>query len=85
MKVIEIAQIYTDLVTLDDQTPDNESVAKEEIGILRSKYHQMLMDKFTEEGIEFLDRFDAMRKAFEIVKQEPLVQMAQPSLRKTGT
>jgi hypothetical protein len=26
------------------------------------------MDKFTEEGIEFHDRFDAMKKAFEIIR-----------------
>ena len=70
MTVVEIVQIYTDLVKLDDQIPPSEHIAKDEIGMLRSKYHQMLMDKFQEEGIEFTDRFDAMRKAFEIVKKK---------------
>lgn len=67
MTVVEIARIYTDLVNLDDQIPESEHIAKDEVSTLRSRYHQLLMDKFQEEGIEFLDRFDAMRKAFEIV------------------
>jgi hypothetical protein len=68
MTLIEIAQIYTDLVLVDNQIPESEHVSKEEIGSLRSKYHQLLMDKFIEEGIEFFDRYDAMNKAFELIK-----------------
>ena len=70
MTVAEIARIYTDLVGLDDQIPEGEHIAKDEISALRTKYHQMLMDKFQEEGIEYADRFDAMNKAFELVKNE---------------
>jgi hypothetical protein len=68
MTLFEIAKIYTDLVLLDDKIPDSEPTSKEEVSTLRSKYHQILMDKFTEEGIEFHDRFDAMKKAFEIIR-----------------
>ena len=67
MTLIEIARIYTDLVDLDNQIPDAEHTSKEEVGSLRSKYHQILMDKMTEEGIEYADRFDAMNKAFELI------------------
>ena len=67
MTLFEVAQIYTDLVSVENQIPDDEFVSKEEINILRSKYHQLLMDKLREEGIEFIDRFDAMKIAFELI------------------
>ncbi len=67
MTVVEIARIYTDLVNLDRKIPDNEYIAKDEVGALRATYHQMLMDVLRKEGIEFSDRFDAMRIAFELV------------------
>ncbi|OVE76607.1 hypothetical protein BVX98_05505 [bacterium F11] len=70
MNLLEIAKIYTDLVKVDNQIPDSEFNAKDEIGTLRTKYHQILMDKLQEEGIEFSDRFDAMNKAFELVESE---------------
>lgn len=88
MTVVEIARIYTDLVNLDDKVPQNELIAKDEIGELRTRYHQLLMDKFREEGIEFVDRFDAMRKAFNIIMNEETHEATQPSLdslRKTST
>ncbi|MBK8869521.1 MAG: hypothetical protein IPN19_00340 [Elusimicrobia bacterium] len=68
MTLLEIAQIYTDLVVTENQIPEHEHVAKEEINAIRSKYHQFLMDKLREKGIEFTDRFEAMNIAFEIIK-----------------
>ena len=77
MTLLEIARIYTALVLTDNHIPETEHVSKDEVGALRSKYHQLLMDKFQEEGIEFYDRFDAMNKAFELIEAaEP--PMAQP-------
>ena len=70
MTLLEVAQIYTDLVLVDDHIPQKEHVSKEEVSALRSKYHQLLMDKFSEEGVEFYDRIDAMNKAFELVKSK---------------
>lgn len=70
MTLIEIAQIYVDLVQLDDAIMAEEFVAKDEVGSLRSKYHQMFMDKLQMEGIQFRDRFEAMRIAFELVKTQ---------------
>jgi hypothetical protein len=76
MTLIEIAKIYTELVTLDDEIPQNEHVAKDEIGALRTRYHQMFMDKLEEEGIEFSDRFDAMHRAFDLVKKASHVEQS---------
>ena len=70
MTLIEIARIYTDLVKVDDEIPASEHIAKDEVNALRTKYHQILMDKFREEGVEFSDRFDAMKKAFDLIKKE---------------
>jgi hypothetical protein len=68
MTLVEIAKIYTDLVEIDNHIPESEHIAKDEVSALRSKYHQMLMDKMQQEGIEFADRFEAMQKAFDLVK-----------------
>jgi len=73
MTLIEIARIYTDLVKAENEIPDNEYAAKDEVNALRTKYHQMFMDKLVEEGIEFSDRFDAMNKAFELTAKDPSV------------
>lgn len=78
MTLLEIAQIYTDLVLTENQIPESETVAKEEINILRSKYHQVLMDKLRAEGIEFSDRFEAMNIAFDLIKS------SNTSFQRTG-
>lgn len=70
MNLMEIAQIYFDLVKAEGNIPEEESCAKEEINALRTKYHNLLMDKMREEHISFSDRFDAAHKAFEIVRKE---------------
>ena len=69
MTLLEIAQVYTDLVNADSEIPDSEYRAKDMIGALRTKYHNMLMEQMQVEGIEFSDRFDATRIAFDLVKQ----------------
>ena len=86
MTVVEIAQIYTDLVNLDNQTPASEHIAKDEIYTLRSKYHQILMDKLRKEGIHFSDRFEAMQIAFDLVAKEATGAIVlPPPLQKTGS
>ncbi len=69
MTLIEIAQIYTDLVKLEKEIPQHEYHAKDQANALRTKYHQLLMEKMRQEGISFSDRFDAMNKAFEIAQK----------------
>ena len=72
MNLIEIAEIYTDLVQLEKEIPDQEYQAKDRINALRTKYHEILMAKMREEHVEFSDRFDAANKAFELVRKEKL-------------
>ena len=72
MTLLEICQIYTDLVNTDSEIPDNEYCAKDLVGALRSKYHNILMEQMRIDGIVFIDRFDAARKAFDLVKSEAI-------------
>jgi len=72
MTLLEIAQVYTDIVKAEREIPEEEARAKDQINALRSKYHDLLMVKMREEGIEFSDRFDAMNKAFDLVEKGKL-------------
>ena len=72
MGLVEIAQIYTDLVKLERQIPEDEFQSKDLVNALRTKYHELLMAKMRQENIEFADRFDAANKAFEILQQSKL-------------
>ncbi len=72
MTLIEIAKIYTDLVKAEREIPEEEYRAKDQINALRTKYHELLMAKMREEGIEFSDRFDATNKAFQLIQAESL-------------
>ncbi len=68
MNLIEIAKIYTDLVRLEREIPEQEYQAKDLANALRSQYHEILMAKMREEHMDFADRFEAANKAFELVK-----------------
>ncbi len=70
MSLVEIAKIYVDLVMAEREIPEEEYHAKDQINALRTKYHEVLMVKMKEEGVDFSDRFDATNKAFEIVKEK---------------
>jgi len=63
----EIAQIYVDIVRLEESLGPDQWQAKQEITALRSKYHDQLTDIFRRAGIVCADRFEAARKAFELV------------------
>jgi len=65
--LLEVAQIYTDLVKAEREVPENEPYAKDRMNALRTKYHELLMEIMRREGIEFSDRFDAARQAFALV------------------
>ena len=70
MNLIEIAQIYTDLVQLEKEIPPKEFHAKDQVNALRTKYHELLMETMRKNGIDFSDRFDAAHKAFELIHKE---------------
>ena len=42
----EIAQIYVDLVRLEESLGPDQYQAREEVTLLRSKYHDLLTDTF---------------------------------------
>jgi hypothetical protein len=68
MNLIEIAQIYTDLVKLEKEMGEQDFENKDQLCALRTIYHEILMAKMREERVEFSDRFDATNKAFELVR-----------------
>lgn len=72
MSLIELAKIYTDLVKAEEEIPEEEYHAKDQVSILRAKYHELLMAKMQEAGIDFSDRFDATNKAFQLIQSESL-------------
>ena len=63
----EIAQIYVDLVRLEESLAPDQWQAREEVTLLRSKHHDLLSDVFRQAGILCADRFEAARKALELV------------------
>ena len=69
MTLLELAKIYTELVELDDAISTSDSEAKNRAGQLRSQYHDLLLARMKEEGIDFEDRFDAAQKAFDLVRK----------------
>ena len=70
MTLFEIAQIYTELVKLESQISVEEYQAKDQANALRTKYHELLMEKMRSEGVDFSDRFDAAHRAFLIVQDQ---------------
>ncbi len=70
MTLLEAAQIYTSPVKTERAYPESESFAKDQLNALRTRYHEILMDKMREEGVEFSNRFDASQKAFGLVGSE---------------
>ncbi len=65
----EVAQIYVDLIRLEESLAPDQWQARQEVTALRSKYHDLLTDAFRAAGIPITDRFEATRKAFELVNE----------------
>ena len=71
MTLEEAAQVYVDLVRLEQSLAPDEHQAREEINILRSKYHDLFSEVLRAAGIRCEDRFEATRRAFEILREIP--------------
>ncbi len=69
MTPLEAARIYVDLVRLEESLPQDEWQARQEVTMLRSKYHDLLSDALQKAGIICADRFEATRRAFELVEE----------------
>ena len=63
----EIAHMYVDLVRLEESLAPDQWQAREEVTRLRSTYHDLLSETFRLADIPFTDRFEATRKAFELI------------------
>lgn len=70
MTPLEIARIYTQVVTLHDGIPEDEATAKDLVSSFRSDIHHLLMDTFHKHSISFASRFEAARMAFRMVREE---------------
>ncbi len=67
MKLKEAAQIYVDLVRLEKSIAPDQDQARQEVSVLRSKYHDLFTQALWETGIKSTDRFEATSRAFELV------------------
>lgn len=67
MTLQEAAQIYVDLIRLEQSLAPDQFQARQEIDNLRSKYHDLFSEALRKAGIRCEDRFEATHRAFEIV------------------
>lgn len=69
MTLKEAAQIYIDLVRLEESLGPDQHQALEEVNLLRSKYHDLFAQALREAGIPCADRFEAASRVFELVTE----------------
>ncbi len=69
MTLREAAQIYVDLVRLEESLTPDQWQARQEVTVLRSKYHDLFSDVLRQSGIQCADRFEATRRAFELLAE----------------
>ncbi len=67
MTLNEAAQIYVDLVHLEESLAPDQHQARQEVSALRSKYHDLLAEVLRAAGVSYTDRFEVTRRAFELV------------------
>lgn len=67
MTVNEAAQMYVDLVRLEESLAPDALQARQEVSLLRSKYHDLLTEALKSAGIHCADRFEATQRAFDLV------------------
>ncbi len=67
MTIKEAAQMYVDLIRLEESLAPDQHQARQEVELLRSKYHDLFTQALREAGIPCADRFEATHRAFELV------------------
>lgn len=72
MTLTEAAQVYVDLVRLEDSLAPDQHQARQEVSALRSKYHDLFAQVLRAAGIPCADRFEATSRAFELVSRKVL-------------
>lgn len=71
MTLQEAAQIYIDLIHLEQSFGPDQEQARQEAGYLRSKYHDLFTDLLRASGVGCADRFEATQRAFKLVSSHP--------------
>lgn len=69
MTLIEAAQIYVDLIHLEESLAPDQHQARAEVNALRSKYHDLFIEALRAAGISCADRFEATSRAFDLVAE----------------
>lgn len=69
MTIQEAAQIYVDLIRLEESLAPDQEQARQELSVLRSKYHDLFSDLLRETGIHCTDRFEATRRAIQLASE----------------
>lgn len=57
------------LVHLEEALAPDQYQARQEVSALRSKYHDLFADILRASGIACADRFEAARRAFELIEE----------------
>lgn len=70
MTLKEAAQIYVDLVRLEESLAPDQHQARQEVSALRSKYHDLFAQALRTSGIPCADRFEAASRAFDLAASE---------------
>jgi hypothetical protein len=69
MTLVAIANAYVNCVELEERAQREAASLAEDVSILRSDLHALLMDALRDAHIPYADRSDAARIAFEIVQK----------------
>jgi hypothetical protein len=70
MRLEAIAKAYLNCVELEERAQRDSPSLAEEVSILRSDLHALLMEALRDSRIPYSDRSDAARIAFEIVQKK---------------
>ena len=70
MTLKEAAQVYVDLIRLEESLAPDQHQARQEVSALQSKYHDVFTQVLRAAGIPCADRFEATTRAFELVSEE---------------
>lgn len=69
MTLKETANMYVDLIHLEESLAPDQHQARQEVSALRSKYHDLFTQALRAAGIPCADRFEATARAFELVAE----------------
>ncbi len=69
MTIYEAAHMYVDLVHLEESLGPDQEQARQEVSLLRTKYHDLFTEVLRQAGICCADRFEATQRAFELVSK----------------